>query len=70
MLIFAAFESFKAIESTGTTDDTQWLTYWVVFAAFVWENTLVTRFALTLRTLWNTLAGLCYTGFVCVCPFL
>jgi len=32
--IYPAYESFKAIESTGTQDDTQWLTYWVVFASF------------------------------------
>jgi len=32
--IFPAYESLKAIESVGTQDDTQWLTYWVVFASF------------------------------------
>jgi len=32
--IYPAYESLKAIESTGTADDTQWLTYWVVFATF------------------------------------
>ena len=36
LLAFAypAYMSFKAIESTDLTDDTQWLTYWVVFALF------------------------------------
>jgi len=32
--VYPAYESLRAIESTGTHDDTQWLTYWVVFAAF------------------------------------
>ena len=31
---FPAYASFKAIESPGKDDDTQWLTYWVVFAVF------------------------------------
>ena len=30
--VYPAYMSFKAIESQGTADDTQWLTYWVVFA--------------------------------------
>jgi len=32
--IYPAYASFRAIESTKKEDDTQWLTYWVVFAAF------------------------------------
>ncbi|CAB1113991.1 unnamed protein product [Ectocarpus sp. CCAP 1310/34] len=32
--VYPAYCSFKAIESASTKDDTQWLTYWIVFAAF------------------------------------
>jgi receptor expression-enhancing protein 5/6 len=31
-VIYPAYMSFKAIESSGADDDKQWLTYWVVFA--------------------------------------
>ncbi|EEY61946.1 uncharacterized protein PITG_13919 [Phytophthora infestans T30-4] len=32
--IYPAYMSFKAINTPGTTDDTQWLTYWVVYSFF------------------------------------
>jgi len=32
--IYPAYQSIKAISSEGTADDTQWLTYWVVFSGF------------------------------------
>ena len=31
---YPAYCSIRALESTVKSDDTQWLTYWVVFAAF------------------------------------
>eukprot|EP00558_Chaetoceros_sp_UNC1202_P010056 CAMPEP_0197240808 /NCGR_PEP_ID=MMETSP1429-20130617/7006_1 /TAXON_ID=49237 /ORGANISM="Chaetoceros sp., Strain UNC1202" /LENGTH=168 /DNA_ID=CAMNT_0042700521 /DNA_START=101 /DNA_END=607 /DNA_ORIENTATION=- len=30
--VYPAYMSFKAIDSSNTTDHTQWLTYWVVFS--------------------------------------
>jgi len=43
--IFPAYESIRAIESAGTADDTQWLTYWVVFGFFnlveYWSRTIL-----------------------------
>jgi receptor expression-enhancing protein 5/6 len=32
--VYPAYASFKAIDSADPNDDTQWLTYWVVFAVF------------------------------------
>lgn len=32
--IYPAFESIRAVETPDKSDDTIWLTYWVVFAAF------------------------------------
>jgi receptor expression-enhancing protein 5/6 len=38
---YPAYMSFKAIESSETIDDTQWLTYWVVFGFFsIAENVM------------------------------
>ncbi len=37
--LYPAYMSFKAIDSADPVDDMQWLTYWVVFAAFsILEN--------------------------------
>ncbi|TMW62564.1 hypothetical protein Poli38472_005182 [Pythium oligandrum] len=32
--IYPAYQSFKALSTASTSDDTQWLTYWVVYAFF------------------------------------
>lgn len=32
--VYPAYQSFKAINTPTTEDDTQWLTYWVVYAFF------------------------------------
>eukprot|EP01023_Acetabularia_acetabulum_P056747 TRINITY_DN658_c1_g1_i1.p1 TRINITY_DN658_c1_g1~~TRINITY_DN658_c1_g1_i1.p1 ORF type:complete len:179 (-),score=21.02 TRINITY_DN658_c1_g1_i1:433-930(-) len=31
-VLYPGYQSFRAIESAGSKDDTQWLTYWVVYA--------------------------------------
>ena len=47
---YPAYASFKAIESESKDDDTQWLTYWVVFSVFslveIWADLLESYFTL------------------------
>ncbi len=38
---YPVFMSFHALESDGANDDTQWLTYWVIFGIF----TILDQFA-------------------------
>lgn len=40
--LYPAYMSFKAIDSSEATDDTQWLTYWVVFATFSITESVLT----------------------------
>mmetsp|Transcript_27763 Transcript_27763/g.35905 ORF Transcript_27763/g.35905 Transcript_27763/m.35905 type:complete len:183 (+) Transcript_27763:245-793(+) len=39
--IYPTYRSFKAIESTSSSDDTQWLVYWVFYAAFSIIDTFI-----------------------------
>jgi len=39
--VYPAYMSFKAIESEDKEDDTQWLTYWVVYSFFTVLETFV-----------------------------
>uniref|UniRef100_A0A915HZK0 Receptor expression-enhancing protein n=1 Tax=Romanomermis culicivorax TaxID=13658 RepID=A0A915HZK0_ROMCU len=32
--VYPAYMSIKAVESSQKLDDTQWLTYWIIFALF------------------------------------
>ncbi|EJD55107.1 hypothetical protein AURDEDRAFT_109571 [Auricularia subglabra TFB-10046 SS5] len=41
-----AYLSFKAIETPATGDDTQWLTYWVVFGGFNFLESIALRVVL------------------------
>jgi len=38
--VYPAYKSFKAIESPEPEDDTQWLTYWTVYAFFAFFESL------------------------------
>ena len=40
---FPAYLSVKAVESPGHNDDTQWLTYWVVFGFFNFMESFALR---------------------------
>ena len=37
-ILFPAFQSLKAIESSDKEDDKQWLTYWTVFSLFTFAE--------------------------------
>jgi len=41
--LLPAYLSFKAIETKGTDDDIQWLTYWVVFGFFNFLESIALR---------------------------
>jgi hypothetical protein len=32
IMLYAPYQSFKAIKSISKTDDTKWLTFWVIYA--------------------------------------
>lgn len=38
---YPTFKSFEAIKSPGSKDDTQWLTYWVVYSVYNFIETLL-----------------------------
>ena len=44
--VYPSIASIKAIETKGTLDDTQWLTYWTVFAAFTLIEGAVLKYLL------------------------
>jgi receptor expression-enhancing protein 5/6 len=64
--LYPAYASVKAIESTEKDDDTQWLTYWVVYSAFT-----IAEFFSDIFLSWFPLYFLFKCAFLCWCmaPF-
>jgi len=64
--LYPAYASVKAIESTQKEDDTQWLTYWVVYSAFT-----IVEFFSDIFLSWFPLYFLFKCMFLCWCmaPF-
>lgn len=64
--LYPAYASVKAIESSNKEDDTQWLTYWVVYAAFS-----IAEFFSDIFLGWFPLYFLFKCAFLCWCmaPF-
>jgi len=64
--LYPAYASVKAIESTDKEDDTQWLTYWVVYSAFS-----IAEFFSDIFLSWFPLYFLFKCAFLCWCmaPF-
>ncbi|XP_065133274.1 receptor expression-enhancing protein 6 [Paramisgurnus dabryanus] len=64
--VYPAYASIKAIESNNKDDDTQWLTYWVVYGVFS-----VAEFFSDIFLFWFPLyyAGKCLFLLWCMVPF-
>nr|CCA27992.1 conserved hypothetical protein [Albugo laibachii Nc14] len=60
--LYPAYQSFKALSSSDVKDDTQWLTYWVVFALYN-----ITEPITDLLLSWIPLYFLLKTGFLVWC---
>lgn len=44
ILLYAGLKSFKAIKSTNAEDDTQWLTFWLLYTIFEFTTTVTDLF--------------------------
>ena len=45
ILLYAGLKSFKAIKSNDSNDDTQWLTFWLLYTIFEFATTVTDLFA-------------------------
>jgi receptor expression-enhancing protein 5/6 len=45
ILLYAGLKSFKAIKSNDSNDDTQWLTFWLLYTIFEFGTTVTDLFA-------------------------
>ena len=63
--VYPLYASFKALKSEGKGDDTQWLTYWVVFGAFVVFEDFAD--AIFERNIWSTVYFLSKLFFLLWC---
>ncbi|PNH01448.1 Receptor expression-enhancing protein 5 [Tetrabaena socialis] len=52
-LIYPTFASLKAIQSSDRLDDTQWLTYWVVYAVLSTAQSLASVFLAWVPLYWE-----------------
>lgn len=63
--VYPLYASFKALKSEGKGDDTQWLTYWVVFGAFIVIEDFTD--AIFERNVWSTVYFLLKIVFLLWC---